>query len=112
MKKYTVTLEFKVRSIDLLDIDVEAANKKEAILKAQEYYIENPDESELHSSDYYSVHLDIGNMDVTVEEREWKHIKYLMDTGSWSYETANGIRRKDPEPPSLKHMLSVIRKSI
>ena len=70
MKKYTVTLEFKVRSIDLLDVNVEAANKKEAILKAQDKYIENPDETYMRASNNYSTHLDIGNMDVEVEERK------------------------------------------
>ncbi len=70
MKKYTVTLEFKVRSTDLLDVNVEANNREEAILKAQDKYIENPDESSLRSSDKYNVYLDIGNMDVEVEERK------------------------------------------
>ncbi len=70
MKKYTVTLEFKVKSTDLLDVNVEANNREEAIHKAQDKYIENPDETYMRASDYYSVHLDIGNMNVEVEERK------------------------------------------
>ena len=68
MKKFVVTLEFKVKSIDLLDVEVEAENREEAIKLAQEKYIENPNESDMHASDYYESSLDVGNMDVTVEE--------------------------------------------
>ncbi len=66
--KYTVTLEFKVKSIDLLDIVVEANNKEEAIKKAEEHYIENPNETYMRASNFYKSTLDIGNMDVEVEE--------------------------------------------
>ncbi len=68
MKKYKVTLEFKIRSVDLLDVEVEAENKDDAIRKAQDKYIENPDESDMRASESYSSKLDIWNMDVEVEE--------------------------------------------
>ncbi len=66
--KYIVTLEFKVKSIDLLDVEVEASSKEEAIRKAEEHYIENPDEASMYDSKHYESSLDTGNMDVEVEE--------------------------------------------
>ncbi len=70
MKKYTVSLEFKVKSVDLLDVEVEAENRYDAIRKAQEKYIENPDDSDFYASEYYESELDAGNMDVNVEEED------------------------------------------
>ena len=70
MKKYTVSLEFKVKSIDLLDVEVEAENRYDAIRKAQEKYIENPDDSDRYASEYYKSELDAGNMDINVEEED------------------------------------------
>ena len=35
MKKYIVTLEFKVKSVDLLEVEVEANSREEAIKKAK-----------------------------------------------------------------------------
>jgi len=68
MKKFKVTLEFKVESIDLLDVEVEAENRKDAIRKAQDKYIENPDESDMRASDNYNSKLDVWNNDIEVEE--------------------------------------------
>ncbi len=66
--KYIVTLEFKVKSIDLLDVEVEASNKEEAIKKAEEKYLEYPSSLGAYASNYYESKLDTGNMDVQVEE--------------------------------------------
>ena len=68
MTKYIVSLEFTVSSIDLLDIEVLASSREEAIRLAEEQYIANPDESEMYASDFYETELDSGNMDIIVEE--------------------------------------------
>jgi hypothetical protein len=70
MKKYKVTLEFKVESIDLLDVEVEAEGREDAIEKAKEKYIENPNDSDMRASDYYESRLDVSNHDLEVEEVE------------------------------------------
>ena len=68
MKKYKVTLQFKTKGVDLLDIEVEASNKNDAIKKAEEQYIEEPNEDDIYQADYYESILDTGNMNVEVEE--------------------------------------------
>jgi len=68
--KYKVTLEFKVKSIDLLDIEVEAVSREDAIRKAQDKYLENHNDVDMRSSDTYESKLDIWNMDIDVEELE------------------------------------------
>jgi len=70
MKNYVVTLEFKVKSIDLLNVEVEAEDRDDAIRKAKEKYIENPDDSSKRASDYYESKLDTCNYDFEVEEIE------------------------------------------
>lgn len=70
MKKYKVRLEFKVKSIDLLEVEVEAENREEAIKAAEEKYINDPEDSDMYASDYYEATLDTGNMDVDVSEIE------------------------------------------
>jgi len=37
-KKYTVRLEFDVQSIDLMDMEVEATSRENAIIKAKEKF--------------------------------------------------------------------------
>ena len=66
--KYVVTLEFKVKSVDLLDVEVEAEDRDDAIRRAKEKYINNPDESSMRASDYYESKLDTFNYDFEVEE--------------------------------------------
>ena len=68
MKKFMVHLEFKVESIDLMDIEVEAETREEAIKLAEQSYINDPDQDDMYASDFYRVDLDEGNMDIIVEE--------------------------------------------
>lgn len=56
MKKYTVTLEFNVSSIDFGDVKVEANSKEEAIKKAIESYYDGTD-VDYYQSDYYESEL-------------------------------------------------------
>jgi len=67
--KYVVTLEFKVKSIDLLDVEVEADNEREAMLMAKKKYILDPNEDYMRASDFYESTLDTWNMNLTVEEK-------------------------------------------
>lgn len=69
MKKYTVTLEFKVLSTDLGDIEVEADSKEEAIKKAIEAYFDGID-IDYYQSDYYESELRFDeSKDFRVEEK-------------------------------------------
>ena len=68
MKKFMVHLEFKVESIDLMDIEVEAETREEAIKLAEQSYINDPDQDDMYASDFYRVDLDEGNMDIIVED--------------------------------------------
>ena len=69
--KYEVRLEFKVSSIDILDVEVEANSREEAIrLAEQKYYNSELDEGDRYASDYMDSRLDVGNMDIIVEEME------------------------------------------
>lgn len=69
--KYEVRLEFKVSSIDILDVEVEANSREEAIrLAEQKYYNSELDESDRYASDYIYSELDVGNMDIIAEEVE------------------------------------------
>ena len=71
MKKYTVTLEFKVESVDLLDVEVEADSPEQAIIIAEKKYLSGEVENEnFYGSDFHESNLDEGNMDVIVEEEE------------------------------------------
>ena len=68
MKKFIVSLEFKVVEIELLDIEVEAETREDAIKLAEQKYIDNPNEGSMYASDFREVHLDVGNMDIIVED--------------------------------------------
>ena len=70
MKKYSVYLEFKVKSIDLMEIEVEASSREEAIKKAYESYDNDPNQADLYASDYYECEIDSKNMNLVVEEVE------------------------------------------
>jgi len=65
--KYEVTLEFLVKSCDLLDITVEAENEEEARKLAIKKYQEHPEDYEdFYASDYYETELDYNNKDIMV----------------------------------------------
>ena len=67
--KYKVTLEIKVLSIDVVDVEVTANSREEAIrLAEKKYKASDIDYASIRTYETYEPTLDEGNMDVNVEE--------------------------------------------
>lgn len=68
--KYSVKMEFDVKSIDLLNVEVEASSRKEAIAKAIKMYQEGDTDDDVYASDYYDVTMASNSVDWEVDEIE------------------------------------------
>jgi len=58
MDKYIVRLEFDVKSVDLLDIEVKATSREDAITKAKnKYYKGEFNGADFYASDAYEIEM-------------------------------------------------------
>ncbi len=70
MKKYTVQLVFNVKSVDLLDVEVEANSPQEARKLAEEAYFDDEAGYEFYSGESDELELAEGWKHEIIEEEE------------------------------------------
>ncbi len=69
--KYKVQMEFDVSSIDLMEVDVEAGSKAEAVdIAIKNYNSGSYDDEDMYASDYYEVSMNKNIQDWIVEKEE------------------------------------------
>lgn len=71
LQKFRVTLEFDVKSVDLLDVEVEVEYRNQAIKAAEQKYLNNEiEDPNFYASNSCESTLQKGNQDVQVYKIE------------------------------------------